>query len=122
MGFLFNIAIIYGGIILAIAKLDEWDSDHDLFRKIAFELQPFKMIMRANIVALSIFFILQPGCIVYDVFGMVVGTTLLFDYALRGIKNNPLSLINTLVNYKTAVGLLALFCGQLHLTGIHVLC
>jgi len=121
---IFDIANIFGGILLAIHILGSWDAASELFHKIANWVYPYAFIIGLTCFLFGIVLLLRPGCAIHDLVGILVGTLLIGSK----FKEVPVAgdilfkISENLRAVENYVGLAGILVGILGLLNIHLLC
>ncbi|WP_442845403.1 hypothetical protein [Leeuwenhoekiella sp. H156] len=124
MHILYELALICAGILLAIATLDKWDGDAQVFTKIANALRPFAAVIGGICLILGIWYLLKPFCFFRDLVSILAGLTLLGGTlenqpGLHNFFNKTASVLNP---YRAIIGLTALILGILSLLNFSFIC
>ncbi len=124
MSIVSDIASIAGGILLGIETLDKWDGGKDFFKKAENFLLPYNTIIGGVLLVVSVLNFLKPGCLLYDIVGIVAGL-LLFTEVLSKIPAIGDLLIKAskaLLPFKAIIGIAILIIGITSLIGLRILC
>lgn len=119
MSLVSDIACITGGILLGIETLDKWDGGNDFFKKAENFLLPYNTIIGGVLLITSIFNVMRPGCLLFDIVGIAAGL-LLFTGTLSKIPAIGDILIKaskSLLPFKAIIGVAILIIGVASLTG-----
>lgn len=123
-GFLFNIACICAGILLAITHLDRLDGSSDFFNNIAAKLRPLSATIGVATIIIGILFLLNWHCVIYALIGIICGIILLPHKLAKipGIGDELYAFSGKMKVYQVLFGDAALILGILSLLGWNPLC
>ena len=123
-GFLFNIACICAGILLAITHLDRLDGTSDFFNNIAAKLRPLSATIGITTIIIGIIFLFSWHCIIYALIGIICGIILLPQKLAKipGIGDELYAFSGKMKVYQVLFGDAALILGILSLLGWNPLC
>jgi len=124
MSLLSDIASIAGGILLGIDTLDKWDGANDFFKKAEKFLLPYNTIIGGILFVVSILNFLKPGCLIYDVVGIVAGILLFTEILSKipAIGDLLIKASKALLPFKAIIGIAILIIGVTKLIGLNILC
>ncbi|MDT0557577.1 hypothetical protein RM697_02880 [Ichthyenterobacterium sp. W332] len=124
MTFIFEIACICAGILLAITHLDILDGESNFFNKIAKVLKPFNAIIGFATLIIGVLFIFKIKCIIFGLVGIACGLLLIPQRLgrLPGIGEVLQKLSNKIQPHKAIVGDIALILGVLGLFNLNPFC
>lgn len=124
IGFIFNIACICAGILLAITHLDRLDGKSDFFNNIAAKLRPLTATIGIAIIIIGFIFLFQFRCIIYALVGIICGIILLPHRLAKipGIGDELFSFSGKMKKYQVIFGDAALIMGLLSLIGWNPFC
>jgi len=124
INFIFQIACICAGILLAITALDRLDGKSNFFNNIAAKLKPFNAIIGFATLIIGILFLLQIKCILFALIGIAAGILLLPQQLAKipGIGDNLVRLSEKMQVAKVIIGDAALILGVLGLLGLNPFC
>jgi len=124
MSIISDIASIAGGILLGIETLDKWDGANDFFKKAENFLLPYNTVIGGVLFITGILNFIRPGCMIYDVVGILAGV-LLFTNILSKIPAIGDLLVKaskSLLPFKAIIGIAILIIGITKLIGLKILC
>lgn len=124
MTFVFEIACICAGILLAISHLDILDGESNFFNKIAAKLRPFNAIIGFATLIIGVLFLLKIKCIIFGLVGIACALLLIPQRLGRvpGIGETLEKLSNKIQPHKAIVGDIALILGVLGLLNLNPFC
>lgn len=122
--FIFDIACICAGILLAVTHLDKLDGASDFFVNIANKLKPFNAIIGFATLIIGFLFLFKVKCFVFAIVGILCGILLLPQRISKipGIGDSLLNFSNRLQPHKVIVGDIALILGILGIFNINPFC
>ena len=124
LGFIFEIACICAGILLAITTLDRLDGKSNFFNNVAAKLTPFAALIGIVTMILGILFLLKFHCILFSLTGIACGFLLLPQRLAKvpGIGSFLFKLSNAIQPFKVFVGDVAIVLGVLGLFNLNPFC
>jgi hypothetical protein len=124
INFIFEIACICAGILLAISTLDWLDGESNFFISIAEKLKPYNTIIGILTLGIGILYVIKIKCVVFAVIGILCGLLLIPQQLVKvPVIGNLLSKSSkTLLPFKVIIGDIALILGVLGLLNINPLC
>lgn len=122
--FIFEIACICAGLMLAVTTLDRLDGKSNFFVNIAAKLQPLSPIIGILTLAIGIIFIIKFNCIIFALVGIACGILLLPQQLSKvpGIGDSLFKLSQKINPYKVLIGDAALILGVLSLFNMNPFC
>ncbi|WMI67574.1 hypothetical protein [Mangrovimonas sp. YM274] len=122
--FIFEIACICAGLMLAVTTLDRLDGKSNFFVNIAAKLQPLSPIIGILTLAIGIIFIIKFNCIIFALVGIACGILLLPQQLSKvpGIGDSLFKLSQKINPYKVLIGDVALILGVLSLFNMNPFC
>jgi hypothetical protein len=124
INFIFEIACICAGILLAITTLERLDGKSNFFNAIADQLKPFNTIIGALTLGIGVLYLIKVQCIAFAIIGILCGLLLIPQHLIKipVIGNSLHKSSKSLVPFKVIIGDVALILGILGLLNINPLC
>lgn len=124
MTFIFEIACICAGLLLAVAHLDIIDGESNFFNQVAAKLKPFNAVIGFATLIIGVLFIFKIKCIIFGLVGIACALLLIPQRLgrLPGIGDVLEKLSNKIQPHKAIVGDIALILGVLGLFNLNPFC